>query len=186
MSLHRLSSRGIIFALLAFAVTIGCRGASDPPAGKASLILTSSSIANGQVDRSVTCDGSNASPALAWSEPPARTRSLALLVTDPDAPGQTFTHWVLINIPAATRSLAAGITSQPRLPDGSLQGRNDFEATGYGGPCPPGHSPHRYIFTLYALDTSLDLLSGATRSQVEDSMKGHVLARGQLTGRYGR
>lgn len=186
MSLRQFSSRIGIIALLACTANIGCRGASDALAGKASLTLSSPSVSNGQVDRAVTCDGSNTSPGLSWSEPPAGTRSFALLATDPDAPGQTFTHWVLFNIPAASRSLSSGISGQSQLPDGSRQGHNDFDATGYGGPCPPGHSPHRYIFSLYALDTSIDLPSGANRSQVEEAMKGHVLARGQIMGRYGR
>ena len=182
--MSRLSPRLCTLTLLALTAALGCRGASDALAGKASLTLSSSGIANGQVDRAVTCDGSNTSPDLSWSEPPTGTRSLALLVTDPDAPGQTFTHWVLFNIPPSTRSLSSGISNQSQLTDGSRQGHNDFDATGYGGPCPPGHSPHRYIFTIYALDTALDLPSGATRSQVEDSMKGHVLARGRLIARY--
>lgn len=186
MPLRRFLSRIGIASLLSLAAASGCHGASDALAGKASLTLSSSSISNSQIDRSITCDGANSSPQLSWSQPPAATRSLTLLVTDPDAPGVTFTHWILFNIPPGARSLSSGITGQPQLADGSRQGHNDFDATGYGGPCPPGHDPHRYIFTLYALDTTLDQPSGATRSQVEDSIKGHVLARGQLMGRYGR
>ena len=89
-------------------------------------------------------------------------------------------------MPASSQSLNAGLPAQGRLPDGSAQGRNDFGRTGYGGPCPPGHSEHRYFFTIYALDTTLNLPPGATRDQVEDAMKGHVVDRGELVGRYGR
>ena len=104
----------------------------------------------------------------------------------PDAPSGTFTHWVLYNIPAGARSLAAGLPRLAQLADGPRQGRNDFGKPGYGGPCPPRGTEHRYIFTLYALGTSVDLPLGATREQVERAIKGHVLAQGELTARYGR
>lgn len=135
---------------------------------------------------SLTCDGAGGSPALAWNAGPAGTRSFALLVTDPDAPDGTFTHWVLFNIPAAAQSLAAGLSAQGEQADGSRQGANDFGQTGYGGPCPPGHAPHRYVFELFALDTQLDLPAGASRAQVEAALHSHVLAQGRLVGVYHR
>jgi hypothetical protein len=140
----------------------------------------------GQIPGKFTCDGEEISPQLAWSAPPAGTASFALLVTDPDAPRGVFTHWVLYNLPATTRSLPEGVATRGELSDGSRQGRNGFGGFGYGGPCPPGGSPHHYIFTLYALDTRLNLPAGATRAQVEEAMQGHTLARGELIGLYRR
>ena len=109
-----------------------------------------------------------------------------MIVVDPDAPSGNFTHWVLYDLPAAKHSLAEGLPNLKQLPDGSRQGSNDFDQIGYGGSCPPHNSEHRYVFLLYALDTTLDLPPGATRDQVEKALKGHVLARGELIARYGR
>jgi hypothetical protein len=148
--------------------------------------LTTSSFQGSQIPGKFTCDGEEVSPQLAWSAPPAGTASFALLVTDPDAPRGTFTHWVLYDLPAATRSLPEGLPARGELPDGARQGRNGFGSLGYGGPCPPGNSPHHYIFTLYALDTKLNLPGGATRTQVEEAMQGHILAHGELIGLYRR
>lgn len=148
--------------------------------------LTSSDLKDGKVPVAHTCDGANASPQLSWSAPPAGTKSLALVVSDPDAPSGEFTHWVLFNLPPTERSLPEGVPQSDQLADGARQGGNDFGKTGYGGPCPPRNSEHRYIFTLYALDTTLDLPAGASRKEVEAAMKGHIRARGELTARYGR
>jgi Raf kinase inhibitor-like YbhB/YbcL family protein len=108
------------------------------------------------------------------------------MITDPDAPGGTFTHWVLYNLPATSGGVAANVTKQGELPDGSREGRNDFGKIGYGGPCPPRGSTHRYFFDLFALDTDLSVPAGSTRAQVEDAMNTHVLARGKLMARYTR
>jgi len=148
--------------------------------------LTSTNFRNGRIPQTFTCDGADTSPQLAWTAPPATTKGLALLLTDPDAPSGTFTHWVLYNLPAATQALAEGLPKQAQLPDGSRQGSNDFGRLGYGGPCPPRGSTHRYVFTLYALDAALPLPPGATRAQVEEAMRGHILTMGQLTARYAR
>jgi Raf kinase inhibitor-like YbhB/YbcL family protein len=112
--------------------------------------------------------------------------SFALIVTDPDAPGQTFVHWVLYGLPAETRALPEALPGIGQLADGGRQGRNDFGDLGYGGPCPPPGSPHHYVFTLYALDAKLNLPVGATRAQVEAAMQGHILASGELIGVYRR
>ncbi|MGA3370922.1 MAG: YbhB/YbcL family Raf kinase inhibitor-like protein [Terracidiphilus sp.] len=146
--------------------------------------LTSSSFQGSKIPAKFTCNGAGVSPQLAWSAPPAGTVSFALIFTDPDAPGRTFVHWVLYDLPAATRALPEGVLAQGELPDGSRQGRSDFGNIGYGGPCPPGHTPHHYHFTLYALNAKLNLPAGATRAQVEAAMKGHVLASGELVGIY--
>ena len=133
-----------------------------------------------------TCQGQDVSPPLAWSEPPAGTQSLALIMDDPDAPGDVFTHWVIFNIPSSSRELAEAVPAQAQLPSGTLQGKNDFGRIGYGGPCPPPGHPHRYQFTLYALDRPLDFKAGASKKQVLDGKQGHILAQAQLTGTYQR
>jgi len=171
--------------LLAAAALPGCR-ASGSTAKEQRMKLTTSSFQGSQIPGKFTCDGEEVSPQLAWSAPPAGTASFALLVTDPDAPSGTFTHWVLYDLPAATRSLPQGLPARGELSDGSRQGRNGFGSLGYGGPCPPGTAAHHYIFTLYALDSKLNLPVGATRAQVEEAMQGHVLARGELIGLYRR
>jgi len=133
-----------------------------------------------------TCDGDDRSPALSWEGLPEGTRSIALIMDDPDAPGRTFVHWVIYNIPADSTGLPAAMPGNTTLDDGSLQGKNDFGRTGYNGPCPPPGKPHRYFFKVYALDTSLNLKSGVTRSQLESAMKGHILAQGEMIGKFER
>jgi hypothetical protein len=133
-----------------------------------------------------TCDGEDRSPALSWDAAPAGTRSIALIVDDPDAPGKTWVHWVIYNIPANTTGLPGAVPKNKTLDDGSLQGKNDFGRIGYNGPCPPPGKPHRYFFKVYALDTTLSLKSGATKSQLETAMSGHILAQGEMIGKYGR
>ncbi len=140
----------------------------------------------GDIPRKFTCDGSDASPALSWNEPPAGTRSFALISDDPDAPVGTWVHWVVYDLPAGARQLAEGIPKENELQGGGRQGVNDFGNVGYGGPCPPPGKPHRYFFKLYALDTMLNLESGATKQTVEQAMKGHILAQAELMGRYHR
>jgi Raf kinase inhibitor-like YbhB/YbcL family protein len=173
--------------LAAFALS-ACHSAQSRVSARveASMELTSTSLKDARIPRQFTCDGADTSPQLAWTAPPAATKSLALLVTDPDAPSGTFTHWVLYNLPAATQSLPEGLPKQAQLSDGSRQGRNDFGRTGYGGPCPPPGTTHRYVFTLYALDATLPLPAGTTRAQVEEAMRSHILSMGHLTARYTR
>lgn len=175
---------GLLFAAPFLA---GCR--HDQPAivaaAAGAITLSSTSLQGGKVPKECTCDGEDKSPTLSWTTPPG-TKALALVVTDPDAPSGTFTHWVLYNIPANKSELSAGVQKQGQLADGTRQGQNDFGRLGYGGPCPPSGAPHRYVFTLTALDGELNLPPGATRAKVEDAMKGHVIAQGQLTARYGR
>jgi hypothetical protein len=107
-------------------------------------------------------------------------------VDDADAPGGVFTHWILFNIPIDSRELPEAMPTQAQLPSGALQGKNDFGILGYSGPCPPPGPSHHYRFTVYALDQPLDLKAAASRKQVLDAMKGHILAQGQLTGTYQR
>jgi Raf kinase inhibitor-like YbhB/YbcL family protein len=109
-----------------------------------------------------------------------------LICDDPDAPRGIWVHWVLFNLPASLRTLDEGVPKQDVLANGAKHGKNDFGALDYGGPAPPPGNPHRYFFKLYALDVVLDLAPGASKEQVVAAMKGHVLAEGQLMGRYGR
>lgn len=132
-----------------------------------------------------TCDGENISPALTWDAPPSDAQSLALIVDDPDAPGQTFSHWVVYDLPVELRQLSEGLPPQPILLEGGVQGKNDFGRYGYGGPCPPSGT-HRYFFQLFALDTLLNLPPGATKEEAIAAMKNHVLAGAELVGRYSR
>jgi Raf kinase inhibitor-like YbhB/YbcL family protein len=140
----------------------------------------------GDIPRQHTGDGPDTSPPLSWSDPPAGTRSLALICDDPDAPRKTWVHWVIYNLPADLRRLEAGVPAAEALPNGARQGKNDFGKPGYGGPAPPRGKPHRYFFRLYALDAPPDLPAGATSAQLLAAMAGHILDEGQLMGRYGR
>ncbi|HZN53870.1 MAG TPA: YbhB/YbcL family Raf kinase inhibitor-like protein [Candidatus Polarisedimenticolaceae bacterium] len=145
---------------------------------------------DGAIPSRFTCDGSNVSPPLAWTDLPAGTKTLAVVVTDPDAPDpaapkMTWVHWVVYNIPAAAGTgLREAITAKA-LPAGALEGTNDWGRTGYGGPCPP-IGRHRYVHTLYALDTVLDDLERPTRAALLAAMHGHVLATAELIGTYQR
>jgi Raf kinase inhibitor-like YbhB/YbcL family protein len=137
------------------------------------------------IPRPYTCDGPGVSPSLSWEAVPAQAKTLALIADDPDAPQRTWVHWVLYNLPAETKGLVENVPKQNRLAGGALQGSNDFQKIGYDGPCPPSGT-HRYYFKLYALDAVLPLEPGATKEQLLEAMKGHVLAEGQLMGKYHR
>lgn len=187
----RLTSRCFLIASLILTIC-GCRPSAPPaspsPAAElsASFQLTSRAFSHGEpIPPTYTCDGEDISPPLQWDDPPEGTQSLALIADDPDAPGGTWVHWVLYSLPADTDSLPEGVPPDAELPDGGRHGQNSWQRLGYGGPCPPSGT-HRYIFTLYALDTQLDLPDGASKSQVLQAMEGHVLARAELAGRYTR
>lgn len=133
-----------------------------------------------------TCDGADRSPPLMWSDPPSGTRSVALIMDDPDAPGGSWVHWVLYNLPPESQELPAGVAQEPTLPTGAVQGLNDFRRVGYGGPCPPPGSSHRYVTTLYALDGRLELPPRATKARLEQAMAGRILGQARVMGRYRR
>ncbi len=153
--------------------------------GVADLSLTASSFrANGEIPARFSCDGDDTSPALAWGEPPAGTRSFALAMIDPDAPGGNVIQWIIYDLPASTRELAEGIAQGPDAAGGH-QGTNSFGKLGYDGPCPPPGSGHRYFFHLFALDSTLNL-QHATAQDLDSAMKSHILARGQVVGSYRR
>jgi len=150
------------------------------------MTITSSAFDHeGTILRRFTCDGEDLSPPLSWQGVPGGTRSLALIVDDPDAPRKTWVHWVIYNLPADSSGVPENVPAEKKLADGSRQGTNDFGRIGYGGPCPPGGT-HRYYFKLYALDADLDLPPGITKEELLQRMAGHILAEAQLMGRYSR
>jgi len=154
--------------------------------GDATMNLTSSAFTHqGEIPADFTCQGRNVSPPLSWSSLPAGTRSLALIVDDPDAPDpgapkMTWVHWVLYNLPPDASGLAEGASS---LPPGTREGLNDWKRTGYGGPCPP-IGRHRYFHKLYALDTVLPDLGKPDKAKLEKAMQGHILDKAELVGTY--
>ena len=166
--------------------------AAVPAGGGAAPAFTLVSTAfsqGGAIPPRYTCEGDNVSPPLRWTGVPPGARSLVLIVDDPDAPDpaapkMTWVHWVLYNIPPSSAGLAEGI-SEKDLPQGTLQGINDWKRTGYGGPCPP-IGTHRYFHKLYALDTVLPDLKHPSKAALEHAMKGHILCQAELIGRYQR
>jgi Raf kinase inhibitor-like YbhB/YbcL family protein len=149
--------------------------------------ISSSDFQNGgDIPKKFTCDGADVSPELSWTDPPPGTESFALIADDPDAPAGTWTHWVLYDLAAGTHSLAENVPKVDQLPNGGMQGRNDFRKIGYGGPCPPPGNPHRYFFKLYALDSKPELKPGASRQEVEQAIKSHTLGKTQVMGKYQR
>jgi Raf kinase inhibitor-like YbhB/YbcL family protein len=136
----------------------------------------------GEIPAKYTCSGVNLSPALQWSDAPQGTKSLALIVDDPDAPGGTWTHWVIWDIPPQAAGLPEGVPHDESLNNGARQGKNDFGRAGYGGPCPPPGKPHRYFFRMYALDKVLELMTGSERPDLEDAMKRHILTQAEWMG----
>jgi Raf kinase inhibitor-like YbhB/YbcL family protein len=148
--------------------------------------ITSSAFEDGgMIPVQYTCDGKDISPPLTWDNVPDGAQSIALICDDPDAPMGTWVHWVLFNLPADIRELTENIPPDDILQNGARHGKNDFRNLGYGGPCPPGGT-HRYYFKIYALDRVIDLSAGTTKPRLLKEMDGHVLAEGQLMGRYKR
>lgn len=151
------------------------------------LKITSDAFTEGAaIPIKYTCDDTNVSPPLRWSDAPPGTRSLALIADDPDAPAKVWVHWLLYDLPPTVSELTEAQPKGDALANGAKQGRTDFGNNGYGGPCPPPGKPHRYYFKLYALDVALDLPPGQTKQQLLDAMKGHTLAEASLMGTYKR
>ena len=186
MKLQILALTIIPVIFLSGVVTLSQEGKEKRGGKKMSITITSSAFDDGEmIPVQYTCDGEDISPPLQWEGVPEAAKSLALICDDPDAPGKTWVHWVLFNLPADTSSLQENFPSDATLENGIVQGITDFGDHGYGGPCPPGGT-HRYYFKLYALDTTLELDSTAQKTEVLDAMEAHVLAEGQLMGRYER
>jgi Raf kinase inhibitor-like YbhB/YbcL family protein len=173
-----------------FAAVLMVAAAAAAPAPASVMTIASTAFGqNATMPARHTCDGSNVSPSLAFTGVPAGTKSLALIVTDPDAPDPkapktTWVHWVLYDLPADSAGLREAIPSKG-LPAGTLEGTNDFGRASYGGPCPP-IGRHRYVHTLYALDTVLPDLDKPTRARLLSAMEGHVLQMAELIGTYQR
>jgi len=186
-----MSRKIIFFVSVSMLVFCSCKrsdeGESEAMGGKEMEIkVTSSAFTDGgMIPAKYTCDGADFSPPLEWESVPEGTKSIALICDDPDAPMGTFVHWVLFNLPGGTRQLQENMPAEATLPNGARQGRNDFGRTGYGGPCPPGGT-HRYFFRLYALDKQIELGAGIKKRDLLKAMDGHVLAEGQLMGKYKR
>lgn len=171
----------------AFAGCNGGSGTDDQPA-PADLRVTSEAFADGaSIPQQYTAQGENVSPPLSFEGVPDEAETLALIADDPDAAGGAFTHWLLWNLPADRRSLSAGVPKQAELNSGARQGANSTGIIGYSGPAPPTDAdPHTYRFTVYAVDTTLDLAAGSLRAPLEDALDGSTLRSARLTGTYGR
>lgn len=166
----------LVFILLAYARV-----------AQAQMNLTSSAIAPGSaIADDYACTGADRSPALAWSNAPQATKTFALVVEDPDAPGGTFIHWVAYNIPASATSLPSGVLHGEEISGGGKNGINSFDHVGYNGPCPPPGKTHHYHFRLYALDSSIAPGDKADADAVESAMKGHIVATAELVGTFQR
>jgi Raf kinase inhibitor-like YbhB/YbcL family protein len=166
-------------AIIAGASAILLAAIASFAAGGAKMKITSAFQQGANIPSKFSCDGPNTNPPLQISDVPPEAKSLVLIVDDPDAPSGLFTHWAVWNISPQTSAIAEGSTPK------GVQGTNDFGRSGYGGPCPPSGT-HRYYFKIFALDRELDLAFGAKRSQLDAAMKDHVIAQGELMGRYSR
>lgn len=184
--MNRWNDRSRLMLILAFAL-VPAAGQTRAEEAMDFTIESKAFRPDGEIPSVYTCDGKDLSPPLAWEGAPPGTRSLVLIVDDPDAPDpaaprMTWVHWVLFNLPPSASGLPEGVASRD-LPAGTGEGLNDWKRTGYGGPCPPV-GRHRYFFKLYALDTVLEGLGRPNKAQVEAAMKGHVLARAECVGTY--
>lgn len=175
--------------VIAFLLLSSCQGKNKSEKigeEKMEIKITSPAFEEGEmVPKKYTCDSLDVSPPLSWTSVPEGTKSFAIICDDPDAPMGTWVHWVLFNLPANTKQLPENIPPKRTLENGAKQGKNDFGKIGYGGPCPPSGT-HRYYFKLYALDEIINLDAGVTKKQLLEAMEGHILAYGQLIGRYKR
>ena len=177
-----------LIPLILFSCVIGIHVEAIGKEGYAmKLDIKSTAFGEGDsIPKQYTCDGADISPQLSWSQPPEGTGSMVLICDDPDAPMGTWVHWVLYGLSPDTLEISENIPDDKEVLGGAKHGVNDFHKYGYGGPCPPGGT-HRYFFKLYAVDTEVvDLDPGATKDEVLVAIKGHVLAEGQLMGRYSR
>jgi Raf kinase inhibitor-like YbhB/YbcL family protein len=210
--IHRGGPSMLLLAVIGFVMLVSCAesgpdetpGASDPgqsdtpgapatstagaalSAGSEPFTLRSDAYQDGaEIPVRYTCDGEDISPALEWIDATGEIGSFALILEDPDAPGGTWTHWILFNLPPGTTALQEDHATTDGLPEGTSQGANSWGRSEYGAPCPPG-GIHRYIFTIYALDRMLELPGGAERGQLLDAMEGHIIAEASLLGTYAR
>ena len=175
LNLYRIST-ALFFILVAYVGPV-----------QAQLTLSSPTLAPGSaIPSQNTCSGGDHSPALTWHNAPQSTKSFAIVVEDPDAPGGTFIHWLAYNIPAQTTSIPAGVPQTEEIATGGKNGINGFEHIGYNGPCPPPGKMHHYHFRLFALDSTLTPGDKPDAAALESAMKGHVLATAELVGTFQR
>jgi Raf kinase inhibitor-like YbhB/YbcL family protein len=186
---RRLVGSALVLALVLLLSGFGCASETAGEGGPSmAFSLTSLSFSHqGEIPTKYTCEGEDISPPLSWSQVPQETKSLVLIVDDPDAPDpnaprMTWVHWVLYDLPPTATGLAEAATSSA-MPAGTREGLNDWKRAGYGGPCPP-IGRHRYFHKLYALDTVLGDLGTPTKAQITAAMEGHVVAEAQLIGTY--
>jgi Raf kinase inhibitor-like YbhB/YbcL family protein len=179
----------LIYLLVCVVVLSACEPQEDQQQkgeSKMELKVTSTAFEEGgMIPAKYTADGQDISPSIAWTSVPDEAKSIVLICDDPDAPMGTWVHWLVWNIPPDMTSLDENMAPDAELSSGIRQGTTDFRRIGYGGPAPPS-GVHRYFFKVYALDTILDLPAGATKPKLEEAMDGHVLAKGELIGRYTR
>ncbi|MCH7786195.1 MAG: YbhB/YbcL family Raf kinase inhibitor-like protein [Chloroflexi bacterium] len=187
----KITANLVFWVVLTLVVLAACSGGDDQgekeqAVSGLSIELTSSAFTDGEdIPAKYTCDGEDVSPSLEWSNLPQGTKSIALIVDDPDAPGRGFVHWVLYAISPDAGGLPEGVPAGEVTPQGARHGTNGFGRTGYDGPCPPSGS-HRYFFKVYALDSELEEVAGADKGDLLQAMEGRILAQGQLMGRYQR
>lgn len=183
----------MFYILLALPILFCCCNKKELPsdsakegAKKMTIKVTSTAFQDGgMIPSKYTADGANVSPPLKWEVVLEGTQSIALINDDPDAPMGTWVHWIMWNIPPDKMELPENVPTDQKLADGSCQGITDFRQPGYGGPAPPSGT-HRYYFKVYALDTKLVLSTSSTKAQLVKAMEGHILAEGQLMGKYKR
>lgn len=185
--MRRLLCVGMPLMLLGSCSSRNAITATEGKAKKMTIEVTSPAFGEGgSIPSKYTCDGQNVSPPLRWNTIPDGAKSIALIVNDPDAPRGDWVHWVVYDLPASVRELGERVPpDEGILGNGGRQGKTDFGKIGYGGPCPPSGT-HRYLFKVYALDKQLGLSPGATKAQLFKAMETHVLAEGQLVGKYAR
>lgn len=171
----------VLILICPLAVSAETKGGKEMKINVGSTAFTEA----GMIPRQYTCDGEDMSPPLSWSGIPEGTKSIAIIADDPDAPGGMWVHWVVYNLPPDLKGLPENVPAQKTLAKGGIQGQTDFRRIGYGGPCPPSGT-HRYFFKVYALDAILDLDPGAIKKRLLNAMEGHILAEGELMGKYKR
>lgn len=194
MTRLRMRHAGVL-TVLAVEAAVLLAGCSKPaseaegPQPKGGMALTSPAFREGgSIPADYTADGRNVSPPLEWTDAPEGAATFALIVDDPDAPLGAFVHWLICEMPGRTRALPEAVPKQEDVssPVVAVQGNNGFRQVGYGGPRPPKGETHRYVFRLFALDAELHMSGGFNKKQLEEAMKGHILAQARLVGKYGR
>lgn len=182
----RIFSALLVAGLLLFRFA-GARSATPGRGDDERVTVKSPAFTSGNpIPSKYTCSGENVSPPLQWGRIPSGTKSICVICDDPDAPGGTWVHWVIFDIPDSAKVLPEGIPVAERSVLGARQGKNDFGGVGYGGPCPPPGKAHRYYFRLYALDRQLGKRPGIRRAELDEAMKGHILGTGELMGTFQR